>query len=855
MNRLCAGFCTLLFVLILQSPIALAFGIPTHRVLNERAAAVSTLDAILKTELGLVDGLSQSVGNQTGSRWIWFGGQAEDEFHGIETLGAFFRSRHHFHDPLQPWSLAGLSGLSACLPLPISSQASIRWAQATDQGFSGPAAWGDGRRRFLDSLTLASKERRYGALAETLQILGQQMHLVADLGVPAHVRNDPHCPMPEGFEDWARTNTTIIDNILGGEVVRPDRAIFDIGQPIADDIAVVPIARLWDTDQYNGTNPDVTVGNSAIGLAEYTNANFFSDDTVFAKYPFPAARSMDLGAPEVEPKTGELRRYFRKITDGEPLDHLAVPSALFDELPEALKSRRIGLDDTVFREYAGKLLPRAVGYSAALLDYFFRGRLDLDLVNDPIDPDVVRLEGANASPENLDGGTLTLYADDAKGTRRPAATIESGAGALLVTAEAGAPIRSMQFRAPADAERFVAVYRGTLGHEVERPSDDPALTFPGAVIGKVLGGVRVEQIFLDWPECDVPRVPGSADLLFETTDEGPVVRVARRQDVAFPFGLSLGTTVNLVHTVEYRQHLFTQEETSVFVWAPVADDIENNDSENYTFSKYERTDLKVETPVNESASFNDSLAITLDPARYQEGDFFRPNFAWSLQDFSFTRDGRVLAVVNANLTAPPTFNARRVEFPVYEIDAGEVQKTQICTPACRDMTVSFFQPVPEAGPPLVWALVDVTNRALVASTAGATITIASQQIAETPDWSSGGSLLGRIVYLTTRERRDGGPRPRTFEHGQTAARTRGTRIETVDVDQTYEVSFATGDGTTISNRLRPELAGIGGSGAAVTPLPLPVEYFYGGQGSAQLRLVATQTLSLPQQFGIRIYQL
>ncbi len=40
------------------------------------------------------------------------------------------------------------------------------------------------------------------------------------------------------------------------------------------------------------------------------------------------------------------------------------------------------LDDACHLDYAEKLIPRAVGYSAALLDYFFRGRLDVAIFPD-----------------------------------------------------------------------------------------------------------------------------------------------------------------------------------------------------------------------------------------------------------------------------------------------------------------------------------------------------------------------------------------------------------------------------------------------------------------------------------------
>jgi Tol biopolymer transport system component len=40
-------------------------------------------------------------------------------------------------------------------------------------------------------------------------------------------------------------------------------------------------------------------------------------------------------------------------------------------------NRTFVIDDECAREYANNLLPRAIGYSAALLDYFFRGRMEI----------------------------------------------------------------------------------------------------------------------------------------------------------------------------------------------------------------------------------------------------------------------------------------------------------------------------------------------------------------------------------------------------------------------------------------------------------------------------------------------
>jgi hypothetical protein len=62
------------------------------------------------------------------------------------------------------------------------------------------------------------------------------------------------------------------------------------------------------------------------------------------------------------------------------------------------------------------LLPRAVGYSAGLLDYFFRGTLDFDVKVGTGQDGQMGLVITNTSAEAMDG-VFALYAEDAEGNR------------------------------------------------------------------------------------------------------------------------------------------------------------------------------------------------------------------------------------------------------------------------------------------------------------------------------------------------------------------------------------------------------------------------------------------------------
>jgi len=82
----------------------------------------------------------------------------------------------------------------------------------------------------------------------------------------------------------------------------------------------------------------------------------------------------------------DTRFYIAKDYDGETIAHFVTPTYLTRDVQgepdydDRLFIKTFKIDDECARQYASKLLPRAVGYSAALLDYFFRGRLYVTLL-------------------------------------------------------------------------------------------------------------------------------------------------------------------------------------------------------------------------------------------------------------------------------------------------------------------------------------------------------------------------------------------------------------------------------------------------------------------------------------------
>ncbi len=455
----------------------------THRSLTLEVLKRGAIENNLINSLSLKHG-SNTLLNGSAKRWLddentWLNGQSYSR---IPTISAVIvagssdedkpncRSSNHFNDPLEPWDDAGLSDALGfiligpyCLfdDYPISE---IRSALTWGTGYTEPAEepqdttamarndwdWSSAREDFLVYLTGIDFDDRLVAfgdvdtlnlhLAMALRSLGQTMHLLQDMAVPAHARNDffiGHTNVgtdPDKPRYWPFWAGSPLEHYVSGK--RPFPANWINAIPRIDLGAAHPTV-FWDADRYDGSNPDTP--SEALGLAEYTNLNFFSESSAFAeqrlfnKIPYPRAESTNLPAliandslpREVTSEDGrkdkvlEIVKAYHGAYRGllckvgymsiEARNHLDLNR----EEDRQVLSRTFQFDEMVYEAYAKHLIPLSIGYSTALLDYFFRGSFKIEtglpfIVEDRIAQVWVKLRNDTRTGEGMSDGSYMM---------------------------------------------------------------------------------------------------------------------------------------------------------------------------------------------------------------------------------------------------------------------------------------------------------------------------------------------------------------------------------------------------------------------------------------------------------------
>ncbi|WP_124329460.1 hypothetical protein [Desulfonema ishimotonii] len=510
----------------------------THPLITELAVENSGLDSYLKDVLNFdsgikteIEGVDEESKNAKKSilKWMRYGAEMEDE--------PMCRSSNHFHNPLKDdWGESGLTDTIFfvnlwCAKEQEYSSGNIRSNISWATGFTDPDTPDDETRERNQWDWESAKEYYYAYLigndqspnqylVSCFRALGQVLHMLQDVAVPAHVRNDfskghaetipADIPKDKITDHWGNRFEAYVKKYSK----RDNTEWFHAGSGIS--LTEISLTNFWDTQEYEATADSIESNQNQIGLAEYTNFNFISEGAMLAEqhegeeegehyFPFPNKDRLDNDLTDYDSRPPVVNGQFSDkpiftysigttTSHGEKITNLIKPSYLtrciktYKDISEGregyeLYIKSFRLDRDCFKDQAKLLIPRAVGYSAGLLDYFFRGKLDITVNNDAtlIDPirqcvDHLELTITNTTPdEDMTEGRLVLVVKYRMAEDEPYQYITGNISEnFSLTAEQTSDTISFEFDPydfeqgiPLDAQEasIYIVYRGQLGTE------------------------------------------------------------------------------------------------------------------------------------------------------------------------------------------------------------------------------------------------------------------------------------------------------------------------------------------------------------------------------------------------------
>ncbi len=381
---------------------------------------------------------------------------------------------------------------------------------------------------FFKALTEPTEEAREENWGKLFQTLGQVIHHVQDMAQPDHVRNDEHLT-DSWYEEYTNDhkNDSYFNALMTGNTY-----------PIPE----FPTARDFWTTQ----STDQNVMNRR-GIADFTNRNFVSKDTIFAvkndgfithsEFPLPEPGNttpIDIAHPDLMGASGQalcdeikaqsvitfpndacfmdfvstqvtdsytnettenVRATSYSIFDKKLTDHNLEPELFREDGTIDIIDRSFTLNKFNFKAAHEYLIPRAVAYSAGIINHFFSEHFSVTA-----DPTTEVFKLLNISGDTM-YGSFYLYGeifDDTDNLQLidtwiiPASGIADGEELNVTIPELS------QYK-----NDFKIIYRGKIGSALLESIDMEALTSQNAVasvqvhsdIYKYTGGVLQPRKF------------------------------------------------------------------------------------------------------------------------------------------------------------------------------------------------------------------------------------------------------------------------------------------------------------------------------------------------------------------------
>ncbi len=348
-----------------------------------------------------------------------------------EPWGPFARVLHHFFDPYNnrsltvatrvlgtrapDWAIDGSGDIyGSANGFSIGMAREAMWRASTLKHAPGTAA----ASGFLTDLSFEAsagiptrEAMRIAYWATVFRSLGSAVHLLQDMAQPQHTRNDAHAGLGCVGSACAGGHRSYYESYVEARVKGAkqfrlrERALRDwLRHEEIEDVAVLqPVFQGYPIPRFDGYRDyySAATGSSSLGgsgLANYSNRGFYSAGTNALSveafwYASPAPNAAALGVARIP--AGSVRNASDERVDRGALDLYSgpVPDTLnptftetavlttrgaFDQFMRP-STHQYSLNHYVYRDQARLLLPRAVAYSAGLIDYFFRGSMAIGL--------------------------------------------------------------------------------------------------------------------------------------------------------------------------------------------------------------------------------------------------------------------------------------------------------------------------------------------------------------------------------------------------------------------------------------------------------------------------------------------
>jgi hypothetical protein len=321
----------------------------------------------------------------------------------------------------------------------------------------------NGNNLALTSVAAQREDERNAYWATMFRAVGDVVHLLQDAGQPQHTRNDAHSGLGclPGTDTCVFGHASFAENYFAARTLQSGQFTLEEGLTATKPGQVISTSAAQL--KYDGYAPptfthfsdyfstDTGGGNaSGKGLANYSNRGFFSFGTNIGNTDFPlpnesALTYSDITGPTVKDMSGNVVAggkatiTFRNgsVTDTvtgavEPNVKLSTEGVFDQFLIQKGQAPRYTLNYYNYDDQARLLIPRAVAYSAGLIDYFFRGQMEVNLPAEGIYAIIdhadtlsnckddcgfkkIKAKVKNTTPPIVESGTNTTYAQDMTG--------------------------------------------------------------------------------------------------------------------------------------------------------------------------------------------------------------------------------------------------------------------------------------------------------------------------------------------------------------------------------------------------------------------------------------------------------